>query len=124
MFEAVSGMLLTATGWTGRLVQQVGQLVHRQAVGSETKSARNRVWPPNSTGVDVIRGVGDHLPLGLGSPAALDPAGLLTLAALPAILVTAVGALRAAGNRPRPHAGLGGVAFAVQLHHHPRTNTA
>jgi hypothetical protein len=44
----------------------------------------------------------------------------MTLAALLAILVTAVGALGAAGDRPRQHARLGGVAFAVQLHHHPR----
>jgi hypothetical protein len=43
------------------------------------------------------------------------------LAALLAILVTAVGALRAAGNRSRPRAGLGGMAFAVQLYHYPGT---
>jgi hypothetical protein len=66
-------------------------------------------------------GIGNHLSFGLGSAGALDPASLVPLAALLAILVTAVGALRATGNRPRPRARLGGVAFAMQLHHHPRT---
>jgi hypothetical protein len=39
-------------------------------------------------------GIGNHLPLGLGLLGALDPAGLVTLAALLAILVTARSARR------------------------------
>jgi hypothetical protein len=54
----------------------------------------------------------------VGSVGALSPAA--TVATLLAVLVAAVGALRAASDRPRAGAGLGGVAFAVQLHHHPR----
>jgi hypothetical protein len=35
-----------------------------------------------------------------------------------------VGTLGAAGDHPRAGAGLGGVAFAVQLHHYPRARAA
>jgi hypothetical protein len=118
MFEAGSGILLTATGWNGRLVQQVGQLVHCQAVRWAARSARSRAWPPSWSGWGSA-GIGNHLSFGLGSAGALDLAGPVTLAALLAIGLAAVGALGAAGDRPGPRAGLGGVAFAVQLHHHP-----
>jgi hypothetical protein len=33
MFETESGILLTATAWTGRVGQRVSQLMHRRAVG-------------------------------------------------------------------------------------------
>jgi hypothetical protein len=75
----------------------------------------------SSSGWVASSGVGNQLPLGLGSVSTLDPAGLVTLVTLLAILVAALGALRAAGDRPRPRARLGGVVFAVQLHHYPGT---
>jgi hypothetical protein len=53
----------------------------------------------------------------VGSVGAIGAAG--TVAALLAVGVAAVGALGAAGDRPGTGAGLGGVAFGVQLHHHP-----
>jgi hypothetical protein len=69
-------------------------------------------------------GIGYHLPL-LGlvrSAGSVGPTGAVGVAALIGLLavgVAAVGALGAAGDRPGAGAGLGGVAFAVQLHHHP-----
>jgi hypothetical protein len=54
----------------------------------------------------VSSGVGNQLPLGLGSVSTLDPAGLVMLVTLLAILVAAVGTLSAAGDRPRPRARL------------------
>ena len=69
-------------------------------------------------------GVGRHRPLLelVGSAGAVDPVaavGMAAVAALVAVDVAAVGALGAAGDRPGAGAGLGGVAFGVQLHHHP-----
>jgi hypothetical protein len=56
-------------------------------------------------------GIGNQLPLRLvGSRGAV--------AAMFSVGLAAVSALGTAGDRPRPGAGLGGVAFAVQLHHH------
>jgi hypothetical protein len=66
-------------------------------------------------------GIGNHRPLGLRSAGWLDPAGTVTLAALLAVEVAAVGAVGPAGDRPGAGGGLGGVAFGVQLHHHPGT---
>jgi hypothetical protein len=67
----------------------------------------------------VAAGIGNHPPLlGLaGSTVAGGVAGTVT--ALLAVGLAAVSALGAAGDRPGAGAGLGGVAFAVQLHHHP-----
>src|SRR6266508_1164411 len=91
--------------------------MNRPAVGLATRSARNRAWPPSWSGWVSSSGIGNHLPLGLGAANALGPAGLVMLAALLAVEVATVGA---AGDRPSASAGLGGVAFAMQLHHYPR----
>jgi hypothetical protein len=57
----------------------------------------------------------------VGSVGAVGAACTVTVAALLAVGLAAVAALGVAGDRPGAGAGLGGVAFAVQLHHHPRT---
>jgi hypothetical protein len=64
----------------------------------------------------------------LGRPRRWSPSAIgatLTIGAVPvtallAVEVAAVGAVGATGDRPRAGAGLGRVAFAVQLYHHPR----
>jgi hypothetical protein len=57
----------------------------------------------------------------VGSVGAVGAARTVAVAALLAVGLAAVAALGAAGDRPGAGAGLGGVAFGVQLHHHPRT---
>jgi hypothetical protein len=72
-----------------------------------------------ASGRDGSAGIGNHLPpLGLvGTAGAGGAVGLVALAALLAVGVAAVRAVSAAGDRPGTGAGLGCVAFAVQLHH-------
>ena len=66
-------------------------------------------------------GIGNHPPLVVlvGSVVAPGAAALVALAALLVVLMAVVSALGAASDRPGAGAGLGCVAFGVQLHHHP-----
>jgi hypothetical protein len=86
-FETGSGIPPTTTAWTraahparrpARL--PTGCRVAGQVGGT---APRRRVL-----GWVTLSGIGNQLPLGLGSPGALDPAGPVTLAALLAILLT------------------------------------
>jgi hypothetical protein len=112
---------------TGQLTEQFVKLTDRQAVqigqqiGAELRRAVELVGWIGSAGI------GNHLPrlgplVGAAGPVtAAGVVGLVALAALLAVLVAGVGALGAAGDRPGADAGLGRVAFCVQLHHHPGT---
>src|SRR5829696_3896398 len=99
-----------ASSPTGRLSRQA------------TRSAWKRRSPWCWSGWMGSAGIGNHprsSSCWLGRWGAVGAVGLAALTTLLAVGLAAVAAVGAASNRPGAGAGLGGVAFAVQLHHHP-----